>query len=74
MVNFKTKNIDIVFDLLPASRGFTAIYGSPGSGKTSVAAKLADKVANRILWISTNEPPGLLKEVFMRVGARADRF
>ncbi|AET32890.1 hypothetical protein P186_1467 [Pyrobaculum ferrireducens] len=50
------------------------VYGPPGSGKTSVAAKLADKVANRVLWISTNEPPGVLKEVFMRVGARADKF
>lgn len=26
------------------------------------------------MWISTNEPPGVLKEVFMRVGARADKF
>lgn len=50
------------------------VYGPPGSGKTSVAAKLADRVANRVLWISTNEPPGVLKEVFMRVGARADKF
>nr|NAZ35081.1 AAA family ATPase [Pyrobaculum sp.] len=32
-----------------AARGFTVVYGPPGSGKTSVAAKLADKVANRVL-------------------------
>jgi len=32
------------------SRDFTVIYGSPGSGKTSVATKIADRVANRVMW------------------------
>lgn len=57
-----------------ASKGFTAIYGPPGSGKTSVAAKLADRIANRVLWISTNEPPSTLKNAFLRVGANAEKF
>jgi hypothetical protein len=57
-----------------AARGFTAVYGPPGSGKTSVAAKLADKVANRVLWISTSETPGALKGTFLRVGASAEKF
>jgi RecA-superfamily ATPases implicated in signal transduction len=57
-----------------AARGFTVVYGPPGSGKTSVAAKIADKVANRVLWISTNETPGALKGAFLRVGASAEKF
>jgi hypothetical protein len=57
-----------------AARGFTAIYGPPGSGKTSVAAKLADRVANRVLWISTNETPASLKGTFLRVGASVEKF
>ena len=56
------------------ARGFTAIYGPPGSGKTSVAAKLADRVANRVLWISTNETPASLKGTFLRVGASVEKF
>ena len=56
------------------ARGFTAIYGPPGSGKTSVAARIADKVASKILWISTNEPPSTLKLSLSRVGAKVDKF
>jgi hypothetical protein len=64
--------VHIIQDVV--ARGFTAIYGPPGSGKTSVAAKFADRVANRVLWISTNETPASLKGTFLRVGASAEKF
>lgn len=57
-----------------SARGFTAIYGPPGSGKTSVAARIADRLANRVLWISTNEPPAVLKSILSRVGAKVEKF
>ncbi|WP_148682387.1 RAD55 family ATPase [Pyrobaculum neutrophilum] len=55
-------------------RGMTLIYGPPGSGKTSLAIRLASRVADKVLWISTTEGPDLLKEAARRVGVDPSTF
>jgi len=57
-----------------ARRGMTLIYGPPGSGKTSLAIRLASRVADKILWISTTEGPDMLREAAKRVGADPGQF
>ena len=57
-----------------ARRGMTLIYGPPGSGKTSLALRLASRVADKILWISTTEGPDMLREAARRAGADPGQF
>jgi len=54
--------------------GLTLIYGPPGAGKTSVAMRLADRLGNRVMCISTTEGPNFLALAAKRVGANPDKF
>ena len=57
-----------------AKEGLTLIYGPPGAGKTSIALRIADRLANRILWVSTTEGPKYLGAAAKRVGANPEKF
>jgi len=57
-----------------AQEGLTLIYGPPGAGKTSIAMRLADRLGNRVMWISTTEGPNFLALVAKRVGANPEKF
>lgn len=57
-----------------AVRGMTLIYGPPGSGKTSLALRVAGSMANKTLWISTAEGPDLLKEAAKRLAVDPSKF
>ncbi|MEZ0318533.1 MAG: RAD55 family ATPase, partial [Pyrobaculum sp.] len=57
-----------------SQEGLTLIYGPPGAGKTSIAIKLADRLAKRVMWISTTESPKLLAQTAKRVGADPEKF
>jgi len=54
--------------------GLTLIYGPPGAGKTSVAMRLADRLGNRVMWISTTEGSNFLTLAVRRVGANPEKF
>jgi len=57
-----------------AQEGLTLIYGPPGAGKTSIAMRLADRLGNRVMWISTTEGPNFLALAAKRVGASPEKF
>ncbi|ABL88991.1 AAA ATPase [Pyrobaculum islandicum DSM 4184] len=57
-----------------AKRGMTLIYGPPGSGKTSLAMRIASRIADKVLWVSTTEGPDLLREAARRVGVDPSKF
>jgi len=57
-----------------AQEGLTLIYGPPGAGKTSIAMRLADRLGNRVMWISTTEGPNFLTLAAKRVGASPEKF
>jgi len=57
-----------------AQEGLTLIYGPPGAGKTSIAMRLADRLGNRVMWISTTEGPNFLALAARRVGASPEKF
>ena len=57
-----------------AQEGLTLIYGPPGAGKTSIAMRLADRLGNRVMWISTTEGPNFLALAAKRVGANPEKF
>jgi len=57
-----------------AQEGLTLIYGPPGAGKTSIAMRLADRLGNRVMWISTTEGPSFLALAARRVGASPEKF
>ncbi|MGB9705159.1 MAG: RAD55 family ATPase, partial [Pyrobaculum sp.] len=56
------------------TRGMTLIYGPPGSGKTSIAMRLASKIDGKVLWISTAEGPDLLTETAKRLAVDPSKF
>lgn len=57
-----------------AKRGMSLIYGPPGSGKTSLALRVASRVADKVLWISTSEGPELLRETAKRLAVDPAKF
>jgi len=57
-----------------AQEGLTLIYGPPGAGKTSIAMRLADRLGNRVMWISTTEGPSFLTLAARRLGASPEKF
>ncbi|MCX8137923.1 RAD55 family ATPase [Pyrobaculum aerophilum] len=57
-----------------AKRGMSLIYGPPGSGKTSLALRVASRIADRVLWISTSEGPELLREAAKRLAVDPAKF
>ncbi|WP_333638672.1 RAD55 family ATPase [Pyrobaculum aerophilum] len=57
-----------------AKRGMSLIYGPPGSGKTSLALRVASRIADKVLWISTSEGPELLRETAKRLAVDPAKF
>ncbi|MEZ0248251.1 MAG: AAA family ATPase [Thermoproteus sp.] len=54
--------------------GMSLIYGPPGSGKTSLAIRLASRAKGDVLWISAADSEDFFKAALERLNAPAKKF